>query len=160
MKYLIAFVGILILSCNDNKPVSYEAVQKIKEDSAVNQRMNEVVTNDIEKRLATNKFSPVKIISTEVFNTDHQWITVQVKNESKNTIDGLKVGYFFYNNFNELVKEMEQSGIYQQTIKPGESKSISWNVEATGATKAKAFIEEIHFTNDSTWDYKKQLSRK
>lgn len=75
-------------------------------------------------------------------------INVSIKNTSNKVIDGIKISWILYNNFNEQVDN--SNGIAQEKISQGKSTTYSWSIYQP-ATHAKAFVYSIHFTDGSSW---------
>jgi len=158
MLKIIILISIVLISC-DSKPVGYDQVQQNKEDSSVNSRIAEVYEEVATNKVSTIKYSPVEIVSIEVYNSH---ITITINNKSAKTIDGLKVGIYLYNNFNEPSNNSNLTnlltGISQELLNPGQSKPFTWDTnDFNSPTKYKLYIEEIHFTDDSNWNYKTYL---
>jgi hypothetical protein len=154
MKKLIALSTLCLFAC-DNKPVSSEYLKKVKEDSAIQARESEIYTNIATQRINSLQLAPVKITSSDVYSNDsRRWITIEVVNGSNTPVDGLRIGVYYYNNFNELLNTAPTTLETQERLNPNQKTKLTFDINTDGVTKAKLYIEEIHFTNDSTWNFK------
>lgn len=157
-QLLIPFVVFSFISCNqNNKPVGSDYLEKAKEDSAILAREKEVFTGVDSSYLKTVSLSPVEILSYELYSSH---INLKTKNKSSKTVDAIKIVGLFYNNFNEPVPSASNHHsefLSQNTMLPmRSSETISFNIdpEFSSATKVKFYISEVHFSNDSTWNFK------
>lgn len=77
-------------------------------------------------------------------------IKLNYKNNSDKTIDAIRFQYYCFNNFGEPAGSGRL--LTQDTQKPGKSTYGIWNNYDTGCTKIKVVINDVHFTDDSTWN--------
>ncbi len=76
--------------------------------------------------------------------------TVQFKNNTKKTVDGVYWTAFYYNNNNELIKKEESSFNSTNLIDPiasGFTKSVARSPRIKGASKVIVQIDSIHFSD-------------
>lgn len=103
--------------------------------------------------------SPVEVVKSSVTKNiiNQPEANVTFKNISDKTVDGLKVKILSFNNFGEPVKntlssDLEFNGISQETIEPGGSKEVTWDLTwFDSATKITAEPYQVHFTDGSVW---------
>ena len=79
--------------------------------------------------------------------------TVQFKNNSKKTVDGIWWTAYYYNNANELIKSDESSFNSTNIISPiaaGFTKSIARSPRIKGASKVVVILNKIHFSDGTT----------
>lgn len=78
--------------------------------------------------------------------------TVEFKNVSKKTADGIYWTTYFYNNSGELLKKEESSFNAADLVDPiasGFSKSLARAPRVKGASKAIVKINKVHFSDGS-----------
>lgn len=79
--------------------------------------------------------------------------TVEFKNSSKKTVDGIYWTVYFYNNNGDLLKKEESSFNSTDLVDPiasGFSKSIARAPRIKGASKAIVKINKVHFSDGSS----------
>lgn len=150
------FVLFLIISCN-NKPIGSEQLEKIKEDSAIQSREKDLYAGIDSSYLKTASFAPIEITFYEIIGYH---INVKTKNKTNKTIDGIRIVALFYNNFNEPIPSPDKHNIQLQSqsmLRPGEvSELLTFSVDPdySSSTKAKFYVSEVHFADNSTWNFK------
>jgi hypothetical protein len=93
--------------------------------------------------------SVVKAYTQNTFGTNIGYY-VDFKNNSGNSVDGIKWTARFYDNFGELKGKREgqwQSGNFISPIAPGDTGSDLEGVWVDGATKVFITINSVHYTN-------------
>ena len=79
--------------------------------------------------------------------------TVQFKNTTKKTIDGIWWTAYFYNNSEDLIKTIEGSFNSTNLIEPiasGFSKSLFRTPKAKGASKVYIVVNKVHFSDGTS----------
>lgn len=79
--------------------------------------------------------------------------SVQFKNNTKKSIDGIWWKVYYYNNAKELIKTNESSFNSDNLIDPiasGFTKSIARSPRVKGASKIKIKIIKVHFSDGTT----------
>jgi hypothetical protein len=79
--------------------------------------------------------------------------SVQFKNNSKKTVDGIWWKAYYYNNANELIKSDEGSFNSSKIIDPiasGFSKTIARSPRVKGASKVIIKIVKVHYSDGTT----------
>lgn len=153
MRIIYPLFLVLLFSCKEKSEPFADTTETA---DYVEKRMSEINEDAASKALSTISHAPLQIVGAVIVDEN---VEVTFKNPTKDTVDGLRVGMYFYNNFGEQVKDASGNplkvGETQSTILPGAEETIQWNLsEFSRATKVKPYISEIHFTNDFSWDYK------
>lgn len=76
-------------------------------------------------------------------------IVISVRNKTNKKVNGIKVSWALYDNFNSKIETKE--GISQSVLPSKSSDSYSWPLYSTRATRAKAYVYSVHFTDGSGW---------
>lgn len=108
---------------------------------------------------------PLQIISVSrtLNSIDSPEVSISAQNISNKTIDAYTANFYCYDNFNRPVTDILSDnnvceGICQEIIVPGGyTPQYNWRLYPLVTTrKVIAVITEIHFTDNSTWEYPKK----
>lgn len=165
MKRLLICVFVFFYACksqpsyssaptiSENNP-DYEAKKQHFVDSVINRGKEMAADMD----LSLNSICPISVIAT-LSNEEHnkKGFRIKITNTSKKTLDAIEIGIICYNNFDEQVQDGASGSsyvnvTYQEKISPGASRSANYSTfYFKEATKGKAFVKRIHFTDGSVW---------
>lgn len=158
-NWLIIFFYSTLLGCQENTPQN--ELDKVEAEQSFEvyktDRLKEIslkIASEAKQGMAD---APVQVLSCEI---KYASVNYELKNNSGKEADGVKVTFFFFNNFNEPVGDKvgmltanRLTAIDQTTIKVnGVSKGSVGFENFSGATKVIAAIQEIHFTDGSSWE--------
>lgn len=113
----------------------------------------------VDKPIVQGVVFPIEITSSKIENNSvgTPILYITVKNTGKKTIDAVTTMSYFFNNFDDPVGEWgakESSpfaGIIQEKIAPNGTYSAQYNLAVYDtATKVKAEIYKVHFTDGTT----------
>lgn len=167
--FVFTAIAFLSMACNNNA-----ANLEAKNDSLNGMSEEEFKTNFIDsfkkaslekavrENLSKSNSSPVKVLTSFVSKNSigTPEANVDLTNKSKKLVDGVKVGIYCYNNFDEpvtgsIIGDNEFRGISQETLKPGKSEFYSWSLSQYDlTTKIKPYVYEVHFTDGTSWKLK------
>lgn len=159
MKKTLLFISIMIVAFGCEQQTA-PAIKTSPVDSIDRQIRAEKMAHDLidkAKNDANNSLynkskatSPVLIKKCTITTDEYgaKSINITVKNNSKKKIDGLKVSWTLYNNFNERIDD--GNGIAQEHLAANKWATYTWNIY-TPVTHAKAYVFSIHYTDGTTW---------
>lgn len=156
---LLTICSLLIFSCKPKKSDAEKLIEEIETQRLVEKRMAEIKDDIAKESLQTMDSCPVKITDATVYTdgSEHR-VRLKFMNDSGKDVDGIKAGMFFYNNFEEPIgasfETNQMAVMIQEVIKNKATDFFSWNIDNfSAATKVKAYIKEIHFTDGTKWNY-------
>lgn len=143
----------ILASCAQKKPVAEDAVEEMKDQVRLEERMKEVEAQVQDGNIKRSDSAPVKMVGLTLIGST---VSLAVSNPTTKTVDGLRLSIFFRNNFGEIVaSEVGNKSILierQNEIAPGKAMQVQTNAENfQGATKVFGYIEQVHFTDGSDW---------
>lgn len=120
-------------------------------DSEISTAKQEVFKNNLD---SADKYSPVTIKKVKINEDEYgsKEISITVLNSSKKRIDGIKLHWVLYNNFGDVIDEYGNNGISQDILSPNKKDTYSWDIYSSPATKAEAYVYQVHFTDGTRWD--------
>jgi len=76
-------------------------------------------------------------------------LSISYKSNADKDIDGIKLQYFCFNNFDESVANGRL--IDQDVLKPKKSSSGTWKIYEDSCTKVKVVVTNVHFVDGTEW---------
>jgi hypothetical protein len=155
MRFITIGLLFLAFSCaNNNQDGDAQNLLKdYKEQKYVENRLNELAMQIMADDTATNALSPVRITEVRV-NADHS-VLIEYRNNTERPIDGIRLGFYCFNNFGEPVKNNGSNYFNiesQQLLAPNEKRSGSYQVNNfDDATKVYGYVRQVHFEDGTAW---------
>jgi hypothetical protein len=160
MKNCLISLLILFCACNDTSssspPLSeYDSIKRRQEiTEQVGKTLQDARHKASDRRKSiSDSLCPVKIIKARIVEDDYgsKSVKVTLRNTTGETVDGIKVKWSLYNNFDEEVNEAYSGGMAQEKIKSGKTATYEWEIYRTSATRVEAYILSVHTASGGKW---------
>lgn len=157
MKKYVSIALIIFLGCKSEEEKRLDRLDSLKNAIQVN-KMTDSLISKVKSQVRDDNYKksikncPVKIDTSYIFTGEYSNlnIAVSIKNSTSKTIDGIKVSWDLYNNFDEYLAD--DGGITQKILLPGKKEEYSWRLSESTATKAKPYIYSIHYSDGTVWN--------